>query len=323
MSGFCTAVLHKHFFYLLQSNNLIKDANHFPNIWRAIQKSLSYWCDCFANATTLWNIFHDIIRKEHLLEKLAGLWPIRRFKELSIFLDGFWKSTCYFLILRNALVPDPSLFSCSFPAVSEQRSSVYPPSVTISPWNLFGKSCEERRGCCSPSCWCVDAEFSQPGISFKTVPGVTITCLEVSMRIFIWTAYFKQNLTLVRLQVMNNSWQHPVISCIKSSSPTRLHCWVSLWLRKRMLNMIFIQNNRERLRGHVCYRLQSTLLSEACYTHGPLMTPHRALLCPATPTICDESQTCSTLSSYEKHHQGRQQWIMGIWAERTGKETTS
>ncbi|KAK2867161.1 hypothetical protein Q8A67_025278 [Cirrhinus molitorella] len=70
--------------------------------------------------------------------------------------------------------------------------------------------------------------------------------------------------------------------------------------------MIFIQNNQERLRGHVRCRLQSTLsLSEACYTPGPLMTPRRALLCPATPTICDESQTCGTLSFYEKHHQGR------------------
>lgn len=133
-----------------------------------------------------------------------------------------------------------------------------------------------------------------------------ITCHKASVRVFIWSTHFKRNLTLARVWVMNNSWQHPVISCIKSSSPARRHCRVSLWLRKRTQNTIFIQNNRERLRGHVRYRLQSTLsLSEACYTPGPLMTPRGALLCPATPTICDESQTCGTLSFYEKHHQGR------------------
>lgn len=251
----------------------------------------TYWKACWTLAYTAIQRAQHIfgwLLKEHLLPphptQCTGPWS---FIILMLFSSCFWAT---FLCL--------------------------PPSVTVPPWNLFGKSCDERHGCCYPSCWCVDAEFSQ-GISFKTVPGVTITCLEASMRIFIWTAYFKRNLTLVRLRVMNNSWQHPVISCIKSSSPTRLHCWVSLWLRKSMLNMIFIQNNRERLRGHVCYRLQSTLsLSDACYTHGPLMTPHRALLCPATPTICDESQTCGTLSSYEKHHQGRQQWIMGIRADR-------
>lgn len=41
---------------------------------------------------------------------------------------------------------------------------------------------------------------------------------------------------------------------------TRLPYGTSLWLRKRMLNTVFIQNNLERLRGHVCCRLQWTII---------------------------------------------------------------
>lgn len=130
MSDSCLSILHQHFLLA-------------PILW--LKKG-------FILLTCI--MPHDIIRKEHLLERLARLWPISS-------LYGVSKSSAYFWKASNGALVASSSYAVHWTLILHYSHALFqlflsniplftPHSVTVYPWNLSWKSCEERSGCCSP-----------------------------------------------------------------------------------------------------------------------------------------------------------------------------